>query len=73
MSELQAPAKVKILADPEQVIVHVVAPRAEEAPAAETAEAAAPVAGAEPAVAAKGKEAAAPGDKKPAEKKAEKK
>jgi large subunit ribosomal protein L25 len=73
VSELKVPAKVKVLADPEQVIVHVVAPRAEEAPAAETAEAAAPAAGAEPAVAPKGKEAAAAGDKKPAEKKAEKK
>jgi large subunit ribosomal protein L25 len=71
VSDLPVPPKVKILADPDQVIVHVVAPRAEEV--APEAAAAAPAAGAEPEVAKKGKDEPAAGDKKPAEKKAEKK
>jgi large subunit ribosomal protein L25 len=56
VSELKLPEKVKILTDPEVVIAHVVAPRAEEAPvAAEEA----PVEGAtaEPEVIKKGKTA----------------
>jgi large subunit ribosomal protein L25 len=80
VSDLKVPDKVTMLSDPELVIVHVVAPRAEE----EVAAAAAPVegevaaGGAEPEVIKKGKpaeegeaKAAAPGgdkDKKPEKK-----
>jgi large subunit ribosomal protein L25 len=53
VSELQVADKLTILTEPDVVIAHVVAPRAEEAPAA--AEAAAPEAGAEPEVIKKGK------------------
>jgi large subunit ribosomal protein L25 len=54
VSDLKLSDKITVLTDPEVVIVHVVAPRAEEAaPAAEGAEAAA--AGAEPEVIKKGK------------------
>lgn len=54
VSDLQISDKITVLTDPEVVIVHVVAPRAEEAaPAAEGAEAAAP--GSEPEVIKKGK------------------
>jgi large subunit ribosomal protein L25 len=75
VSDIKAPAKVTILTEPEVVLVHIVAPRAEVAAAAE-AEAAAPAEGAaaaEPEVIKKGKgEAEAAGEEKP-EKKAEKK
>lgn len=54
VSELQLPATLTILTDPDIVIAHVVAPRAEEAPVAPEA-AAAPEAGAEPEVIKKGK------------------
>jgi large subunit ribosomal protein L25 len=66
VSDLQLPDKVTMLTDPEVVIVHVVAPRAEEVVApVEGAEAAAP--GTEPEVIKKGKtegEADEKGDKK---------
>lgn len=66
VSDLQLPEKVTVLTDPEVVIVHVVAPRAEEVVApVEGAEAAAP--GTEPEVIKKGKtegEADEKGDKK---------
>ena len=75
VSDIKVPAKVTILTEPEVVIVHIVAPRAEVAATAE-AEAAAPAEGAaaaEPEVIKKGKgEAEAAGEEKP-EKKAEKK
>jgi large subunit ribosomal protein L25 len=54
VSELVAPPKVKILTAPDVVVVHVVAPRAEEAPAAAEAVAEEPAA-AEPEVIKKGK------------------
>jgi large subunit ribosomal protein L25 len=68
VSDLTLPAKLKVLTEPDVVIVHVVAPRAEEevAPAA-TAEAA-PVegeAGAEPEVIKKGKATAEGEEEKP--------
>jgi large subunit ribosomal protein L25 len=47
--------KWKPLNEPDTMIVHVVVPKVEEAPAAEEAEVAAPVAGAEPEVIKKGK------------------
>ena len=53
VSDLQIPPKVTVLTEPEIVVAHVVAPRAEEAPV--VAEAAAPEAGAEPEVIKKGK------------------
>ncbi len=69
VSDLKLSDKITVLTDPEVVIVHVVAPRAEEAaPAAEGAEAAA--AGSEPEVIKKGK-AEGEGDDK--DKKADKK
>jgi len=57
VSELTAPPKVKILTAPDVVVVHVVAPRAEEVPAAAEVVAEAPAA-AEPEVIKKGKTAA---------------
>lgn len=70
VSDLKLSDKITVLTDAEVVIVHVVAPRAEEAPAAaEGAEAAA--AGAEPEVVKKGK-AEAEGDDKKADKKEKK-
>ena len=54
VSDLQVPAKVTMLTEPDIVVAHVVAPRAEEAPAVVEA-AAAPEAGAEPEVIKKGK------------------
>lgn len=72
VSELALPAKVKVLTEPDVVIAHVVAPRAEEAPAA--AAEAAPAEGeaaAEPEVIKKGK-AEVEGEEK-ADKKPEKK
>jgi large subunit ribosomal protein L25 len=77
VSDLRLGDKVKILAEPELVIAHVVLPKAEvvtETAAAETA--AAETAAAEPEVIKKGKpetEAAAEGKPEKAEKKAEKK
>jgi large subunit ribosomal protein L25 len=67
VSDLQIPDKVTVLTEPEIVVAHVVAPRAEEAPAA--VEAVATEAGAEPEVIKKGKaeegeEKAEPKDKK---------
>lgn len=79
VSDLKVPDKVTMLSDPELVIVHVVAPRAEEetAAAAAPAEGEAAAGGAEPEVIKKGKpaeegeaKAAAGGDK---DKKPEKK
>jgi large subunit ribosomal protein L25 len=81
VGDLKVPDKVTMLSEPDLVIVHVVAPRAEE----EVAAAAAPVegeavAGAEPEVIKKGKpaeegevKAAAPGAEKEKEKEKEKK
>jgi len=56
VSDLQLPPKVKVLTEPEIVVVHVVAPRAEEAPAAVEVVAEAATA-AEPEVIKKGKTA----------------
>ena len=69
MSDLQVPDKVKVLTEPDVVIVHVVAPRAEEEVAPAVAEAV-PVEGAavaEPEVIKKGKAVAegAEGEEKP--------
>ena len=62
VSDLQVPPRLTILTEPDVVIAHVVAPRAEEVPvAAEVA--AAPEAGAEPEVIKKGK--AEEGEEKP--------
>jgi large subunit ribosomal protein L25 len=55
VSDLKAPDKVTILTDPGVVVVHVVAPRAEEAPAAVAEAAPEAVATAEPEVIKKGK------------------
>jgi large subunit ribosomal protein L25 len=68
-SELQVPPRVTLLTDPEVVIVHVVAPRAEVAPVAE--EVPAEAAAAEPEVIKKGKTAEGEAEEKP-EKKPEK-
>jgi large subunit ribosomal protein L25 len=69
VSDLQLPDKVTMLTDPEVVIVHVVAPRAEEVAApVEGAEAAAP--GTEPEVVKKGK---TEGEDEKGDKKADKK
>jgi large subunit ribosomal protein L25 len=72
VSDLQLPPRLTMLTEPDIVIAHVVAPRAEEAPVAPEAEAAAPEAGAEPEVIKKGK--AEEGEEKPekGEKKPEK-
>ena len=75
VSDIKVPAKVKILTEPEVVIVHIVAPRAEVAATAE-AEAAVPVEGAaaaEPEVIKKGKGEAEPAGEEKPEKKPEKK
>jgi large subunit ribosomal protein L25 len=66
VSDLTLPAKLKILTEPDVVIVHVVAPRAEEevAPAA-AAEAAPAEAGTEPEVIKKGKATAEGEEDKP--------
>ena len=75
VSDIKVPAKVTILTEPEVVIVHIVAPRAEVAATAE-AEAAAPVEGAaaaEPEVIKKGKGEAEPAGEEKPEKKPEKK
>jgi large subunit ribosomal protein L25 len=66
VSDLTLPAKLKVLTEPDVVIVHVVAPRAEEevAPAA-VAEAAPAEAGAEPEVIKKGKATAEGEEEKP--------
>jgi large subunit ribosomal protein L25 len=69
-SQLQVPPKVALLTDPEVVIVHIVAPRAEVAPAVE--EAPVEAGAAEPEVIKKGKTGEAEGEEKP-EKKPEKK
>jgi large subunit ribosomal protein L25 len=61
VSDIQAPARVTILTDPDVVIAHVVAPRAEEVAPTPEAAAAAPAEGAaaaEPEVIKKGKTAA---------------
>ena len=74
VSDIKVPAKVTILTEPEVVIVHIVAPRAEVAATAE-AEAAAPVEGAEaaePEVIKKGKGEAEPAGEEKPEKKPEK-
>jgi large subunit ribosomal protein L25 len=71
VSEIKAPERVTILTDPDVVIAHVVAPRAEEvAPAAEAAAAPAEgAAAAEPEVIKKGKTAAeGEGEEKPEKK-----
>jgi large subunit ribosomal protein L25 len=67
VSELTPPPKVKILTDPDVVIAHVVAPRAEEAPAvaAEVAPEAAEAGAAEPEVIKKGKTAEEGAEEKP--------
>jgi large subunit ribosomal protein L25 len=73
VSELQLPEKLTMLTEPDVVIAHVVAPRAEEAPVA--AEAAPVEAGAEPEVIKKGKaeEGAEEKPEKPERKEREKK
>jgi large subunit ribosomal protein L25 len=77
VADIKAPERVAILTEPDVVIVHVVMPRAEEAPAAaaEAAPAEGAAAVAEPEVIKKGKtaEGEAAGEEKPGEKKAEKK
>jgi large subunit ribosomal protein L25 len=68
VSELVPPPKVEILTDPDVVIAHVVAPRAEEVPAAAAAEAApeaAEAGAAEPEVIKKGKTAEEGAEEKP--------
>jgi len=67
VSEIKAPEKVTILTDPEVVVVHIVAPRAEVSATAEAeAEAAAATAGAaEPEVIKKGKGEGEAGEVKP--------
>jgi large subunit ribosomal protein L25 len=55
VSDVTVPEKITILSDRDLVIAHVVAPRAEEAPAAPAAEVAAEAAPAEPEVIKKGK------------------
>ena len=64
VSDLKLSDKVTVLTDPEVVVVHVVAPRAEEAPAAAEGAEAAAAGGAEPEVIKKGK--AEEGDEKDA-------
>ena len=79
VSDLKAPEKVTILTEPEVVVVHIVAPRAEvsataEAEAEAAAAAAAAPGGAEPEVIKKGKGEGEAGEEKPERKdKAEKK
>jgi large subunit ribosomal protein L25 len=74
VSDLTVPDKVTILTDPDVVVVHVVAPRAEEAPATVAAEAApAEGAAAEPEVIKKGKTAEGDEDKPEKPEKKEKK
>src|SRR6185436_6766530 len=75
VADLTAPAKVKILTEQDVVVVHVVAPRAEEAPAAVEAAPAegAAAATAEPEVIKKGKPAEGEAAEEKGEKKAEKK
>lgn len=63
-SELQVPSRVTLLTEPDVVIVHVVAPRAEAAPAVE--EAPAEVGAAEPEVIKKGKTVEGEAEEKPA-------
>jgi len=70
VSEIQAPPKVKIVTDPEVVIAHVVAPRAEEVVAAPEAAVAEEAGAAEPELIKKGKTVAE--GEAPAEPKAEK-
>jgi large subunit ribosomal protein L25 len=53
--DLEAGAKWKSTSDPDLMLLHVIAPKAEEAPAAATAEAATPAAAPEPEVIKKGK------------------
>jgi len=77
VSEIQAPPKVKIVTDPEVVIAHVVAPRAEEVVAAPEAAVAEEAGAAEPELIKKGKtvaegEAAAEPKAEKAEKKEKK-
>jgi large subunit ribosomal protein L25 len=73
--EIAVSPKVKFVSDPDLMVVHVVMPKAEEAPAAAEAAAAAPAAPAEPEVIKKGKKeeeegaAEATTDKKKEEKK----
>ena len=55
VSDLVVPEKLTMLTEPEVVVAHVVAPRAEEAPAAEAVAAPEEAAGAEPEVIKKGK------------------
>src|SRR6185295_5594919 len=77
VSEIQVPPRVKIVTDPELVIAHVVAPRAEEVAAAPEAVAAEEAGAAEPELIKKGKtvaegEAAAEPKAEKAEKKEKK-
>jgi large subunit ribosomal protein L25 len=74
VADLVPPAKVKILTEADVVVVHVVAPRAEEAPAAvEAAPVEGAAAAAEPEVIKKGKPAEGEATEEKGEKKAEKK
>lgn len=55
VADIKVPEKIKVLTDPEVVVVHIVAPRAEAAPAAEEAVVAEGATPAEPEVIKKGK------------------
>jgi large subunit ribosomal protein L25 len=73
VSDLKAPERVTILTDPDVVIVHVVAPRAEEAPAVVAEVAPEEAAGVEPELIKKGKAEGEAGEEKaPAPEKREK-
>jgi large subunit ribosomal protein L25 len=65
VSEIKVAENITILTDPEVVVAHVVAPRAEAAPVAEAAPAAEGEAAAEPEVIKKGKGEAEAGEEKP--------
>ncbi|PYR40057.1 MAG: 50S ribosomal protein L25, partial [Acidobacteria bacterium] len=71
--ELPASPKWKAVSDPDMMLVHVIMPKAEEAPAPAEAAAAAPAAPAEPEVIKKGKKEEEEGEKKEEKKKEEKK
>ena len=71
--DISTNAKWKPISDPDLMLVHVIMPKAEEAPAPAEAAAAAPAAPAEPEVIKKGKKEEEEGEKKEEKKKEEKK
>ena len=71
--DIAASPKWKPISDPDLMLVHVIMPKAEEAPAPAEAAAAAPAAPAEPEVIKKGKKEEEEGEKKEEKKKEEKK